>query len=220
MLRLRFLVDIGPRQRSRGVTFSVVSGGVAGAAGAGLLILLLADFCKQVAGSLEPAQGGCAWIACGHEAPLESASVFVIEPAEETTDELVESMGRMLPVLSTSAPLPDRVEVAEIVGCPATTLFVARDGDEGPIVGTLTLAMFRIPTGVRAWIEDVIVAEEAQGRGCGEQLTRYALRAAAAAGARTVELTSRPSRLAANRLYQKLGFVKRETNLYRYDLEV
>jgi ribosomal protein S18 acetylase RimI-like enzyme len=104
------------------------------------------------------------------------------------------------------------------VASPATTLFVARDGERGPIVGTLTLAVFRIPTGVRAWIEDVIVAEEAQGRGCGEQLTREALGAAAAAGARTVELTSRPSRLAANRLYQKLGFVHRETNLYRYDL--
>jgi ribosomal protein S18 acetylase RimI-like enzyme len=145
--------------------------------------------------------------------------VFVIEAATEATDELVEAIGRMLPVLSKSASLPGRAEVAEIVACPATTLFVARDGDSGPIAGTLTLAVFRIPTGVRAWIEDVIVAEETQGRGCGDQLTREALRVAAAAGARTVELTSRPSRLAANRLYQKLGFVRRETNLYRYDLE-
>ena len=81
---------------------------------------------------------------------------------------------------------------------PCTRLLLARDGEGGPIVGTLTLALFRIPTGVRAWMEDVIVAAEVQGRGCGEVLTRAALEIAASCGARTVELTSRPSRQAAN----------------------
>src|ERR1700758_686861 len=105
-----------------------------------------------------------------------------------------------------------------MVASPATTLFVARDGTGGEIVGMLTLILVRIPTGVRAWIEDVVVAEEARGMGCGEALSRAALEAASGAGARTVDLTSRPSRDAANRLYQRLGFEPRETNVYRYDM--
>jgi ribosomal protein S18 acetylase RimI-like enzyme len=141
-----------------------------------------------------------------------------VDAATEATDDVVEAVGRLLPLLSSSAPAPTKAEVEEIIGSPATTLFVARDGEGGPIVGTLTLAIFRIPTAVRAWIEDVIVAEEARGHGCGEALTRAALDKAAGAGARTVELTSRPSREAANRLYQRLGFKARDTNVYRYDL--
>jgi ribosomal protein S18 acetylase RimI-like enzyme len=82
----------------------------------------------------------------------------------------------------------------------------------------LTLVLFRIPTGVRAWIEDVVVDEQARGRGVGQKLTSVALRIAHDRGARTVELTSRPSRQAANRMYQKLGFIARETNVYRLDL--
>ena len=144
--------------------------------------------------------------------------MFVIEAATEATPEVVEAVGRLLPLLSKSASAPTADEVAEIVNSPATTLFMARDGEDGPIVGTLTLALFRIPTGARAWIEDVIVSDSVRGRGCGEDLTRAALDAAAAAGARTVELTSRPTREAANRLYQRLGFKLRETNLYRYEL--
>jgi ribosomal protein S18 acetylase RimI-like enzyme len=127
-------------------------------------------------------------------------------------------LGRLLPLLSRSAPAPSAAEVAEIVSSSATTLFIARADPEGPIVGTLTLAMFRIPSGLRAWIEDVIVAEEARGHGCGEVLTQVALDAARTAGARTVELTSRPTREAANRLYQRIGFTLRETNVYRYEL--
>lgn len=150
--------------------------------------------------------------------PLQSLPVFEIGPARPGDPEVVDAVGRLLPLLSRSAPAPTASEVDEIASSPATTLFVARDGRDGPIVGTLTLAMFRIPTGIRAWIEDVIVSEEVRGRGCGEQLTRAALDAARAAGARTVELTSRPSREAANRLYRRLGFVARDTNVYRFDL--
>jgi ribosomal protein S18 acetylase RimI-like enzyme len=143
--------------------------------------------------------------------------VFVIEEASEVTAELVDAVARLLPLLSSSAP-PSTGALEEMVTSPATTLFIARDGRSGPIVGTLTLALFRIPSGTRAWIEDVIVSDTVQGRGCGEVLTRAALEAAAAAGARTVDLTSRPRREAANRLYQKLGFKVRETNVYRYEL--
>ena len=83
----------------------------------------------------------------------------------------------------------------------------------------MTLAMFRIPTGLRAWIEDVVVDESARGKGVGQQLNERALQIARAAGAKTVDLTSRPSREAANRLYKRIGFVARETNVYRYAME-
>lgn len=98
----------------------------------------------------------------------------------------------------------------------ASTLFVARV--DGRIAGSLTLAMFRIPTGVRAWIEDVVVDESARGHGVGEALNRAALDHARANGAITVDLTSRPSREAANRLYKRMGFEQRDTNVYRYTL--
>jgi ribosomal protein S18 acetylase RimI-like enzyme len=106
--------------------------------------------------------------------------------------------------------------LAEIVSSPATVLLVARD-ERGDIIGSLTLVLFRIPTGVRAWIEDVVVDESVRGQGIGDSLGREALRRAEAAGARTVDLTSRPSREAANRLYQRLGFVQRQTNVWRWE---
>jgi ribosomal protein S18 acetylase RimI-like enzyme len=134
----------------------------------------------------------------------------------EVTAELVEAFARLVPQLSSSSPAPGRAELADVVESPATTLLVART-PEGDIVGTLTLVMFRIPTGVRAWIEDVVVDEVARGRGVGEALNEEALRQAAAAGARSVDLTSRPSREAANRLYRRLGFQLRETNVYRHE---
>jgi len=91
-----------------------------------------------------------------------------------------------------------------LVGWPGNHLLVARLG--GEIGGTLTLVTFPIPTGLRAWIEDVVVDEAGRGCGVGAALTREAIRLALAAGARTVDLTSRPSRAAANRLYERLGF--------------
>ena len=95
---------------------------------------------------------------------------------------------------------------------------MARDGDR--IVGMLTLAVFLIPTGVRAWIEDVVVDEAARGSGVAADLVEAALARSAALGARTVDLTSRPDRAAANRLYLRLGFEVRQTNVYRRTLEV
>ncbi len=132
-------------------------------------------------------------------------------------DELVDALTRLMPQLSSSSPPPTRAEIEEIVASPATELFAAR-GDDGRILGSLTLAVFRIPTGVRAWIEDVVVDSDARGQGLGEKLNQAALDHARSIGAKTVDLTSRPSRVAANRLYQRIGFVARETNVYRYDL--
>ncbi len=137
-----------------------------------------------------------------------------VEVLDKVTDEAVEAFARLLPQLSSSAAPLDRAALEQVVGAPATTILVARSGDT--ISGTLSLVMFPIPTGVRAWIEDVIVDEAARGQGIGEALTVQALRLAEAAGARTVDLTSRPSRQAAGRLYERVGFQARSTRLYRY----
>ena len=142
-----------------------------------------------------------------------------IECVAAVTDELVEAFVRLTLQLSSSNPPPSREHLRAMVASPAITLLVARVPDAaGPIAGTLTLAIFRIPTGLRAWIEDVIVDGGYRGQGIGEALTRAALDVARAAGATTVDLTSRPSREAANRLYQRVGFEKRDTNVYRYKL--
>jgi len=139
-----------------------------------------------------------------------------ITQATTVLDELVAAFARLVPQLSNSAPAPTRAELEAIVESPATTLLLAED-DEGAVIGSLTLALLRTPTGTRAWIEDVIVDESARGQGAGEALVAEAIRLAAEAGARTVDLTSRPSRDAANALYEKIGFRMRETNVYRYD---
>ena len=123
---------------------------------------------------------------------------------------------RLIPQLSVSSTPISAQELEEIIESDATVLFAARSGQE--IVGLLTLAIFRIPTGVRAWIEDVVVDNQARGKGVGDALNRAALAEAERRGAKTVDLTSRPSREAANRLYQRLGFKQRDTNVYRYDL--
>ncbi|HEX4863657.1 MAG TPA: GNAT family N-acetyltransferase [Acidimicrobiales bacterium] len=145
--------------------------------------------------------------------------MLFVDAVEVATPEIAEAISRLLPLLSKSAVPPSEGQIADIVNSPGSTLFVAKDDATGEIVGTLTLVVFRIPSGVRAWIEDVIVAEEARGQGCGEALSRAALDVARIAGARTVELTSRPSREAANRLYRRIGFVERETNVYRYSFD-
>jgi ribosomal protein S18 acetylase RimI-like enzyme len=148
-----------------------------------------------------------------------SAGSVVVEEATEPTPEVIAAIQWLVPQLSRNAPVPTESEIAEIVASPATVLFLARDGTTGEIIGSLTLALFRIPTGLRAWIEDVVVAESARRRGVGEALTWEAIRRAEAVGARTVDLTSRASREAANRLYQRVGFRQRDTNVYRFSRE-
>jgi ribosomal protein S18 acetylase RimI-like enzyme len=148
--------------------------------------------------------------------PAARSRLLRVEIADELSDELVEAIRRLVPQLSSSAPVPTREDLAAIVASPATTLVVATDDDR--IVGTLTLALFRIPSGTRAWIEDVVVDEAARRLGTGEALTREAIRLAGEAGARTVDLTSRPEREAANRMYEKLGFRRRDTNVYRHEI--
>ena len=142
--------------------------------------------------------------------------VTTVEIAQRVDDELVNAFAYLIPQLSSSTPPPSREQLTEMVQSPATLVLVARV--DGRIAGSLTLAMFRIPTGLRAWIEDVVVDGEARGNGVGEALNLFAIEEARKRGAVTVDLTSRPSREAANRLYQRLGFVARDTNVYRFTL--
>ncbi len=146
--------------------------------------------------------------------------MITISEALTVDDELVAAFELLIPQLSRSNPPPRADELRAIVESEASTLLIARDDErDGAIVGSMTLAMFLIPTGRRAWIEDVVVDGDARGKGVGRLLNERALEIANEAGATTVDLTSRPSREAANRLYQRLGFVERETNVYRWQPE-
>jgi len=142
-----------------------------------------------------------------------------VEEVTEPTAEVAAALAALVPELSSSAPPLTEDAVRTIVDSPATILLVARDTTTRSVLGSLTLVVFSAPTGPRAWIEDVVVAPDARGRGIGEALVLSALDRATAAGSRTVDLTSRPSRQAANRLYLRLGFTMRQTNVYRRTLE-
>ena len=135
-----------------------------------------------------------------------------VERVTEADEQLAAAMARLIPQLSATRTPPGLAELAEIAGSPGTSLVVARDGDA--VLGTLTLVLYRVPTGIRGWIHDVVVDEAARGRGVGGALTAEALRHAEDAGAISVELTTREERAEANRLYQRLGFERRETNVY------
>jgi ribosomal protein S18 acetylase RimI-like enzyme len=143
--------------------------------------------------------------------------VIVVEVAESVDDALCEAVSTLIPQLSTSAPPPSMEHLRRVIGDPATTLLLARD--DGYLVGMLTLAAFALPTGMRAWIEDVVVDDASRGLGVATQLVQAALFMADALGAHTVDLTSRPEREAANRLYVHLGFEPRSTNVFRFTLD-
>ncbi len=140
-----------------------------------------------------------------------------VEIATTLTPAIVDAVERLVPQLSRSNPPPTTEELGDVVASPATDLFIAID-NTGTVIGMATLAVFRIPTGLRAWIEDVVVDEAGRGQGVGEALTNAMVERARELGCRTVDLTSRPSREAANRLYKRAGFEQRETNVYRLEV--
>ena len=149
---------------------------------------------------------------------------MTVELITAATPELHEALGRLLPQLSRSAAPMSEADVERFLSQSSVLLFVFRaetaDADgNNPILGMLSLATFEIPTGVRAWVEDVVVDEAARGQGAGLAIVEAAIEHAKTVGARTVDLTSRPTREAANRLYQRAGFQLRETNVYRVTLE-
>jgi ribosomal protein S18 acetylase RimI-like enzyme len=158
----------------------------------------------------EARAGGCA-------ARYYARVTVQVQVLDKVTGEVVEAFGRLIPQLSRSAKPPGQAELDAVVKCPANTVLLARC--DGVITGTMTLVMFPIPTGLRAWIEDVVVDQAARGQGIAETMIQESLRIAGEAGARTVDLTSRLERASAGRLYERLGFKIRETRLYRYAFE-
>lgn len=141
-------------------------------------------------------------------------TTIAIETLDKVTDEAVEAFARLLPQLSSSAAPLEHSALETVISSPTVTVLIARV--DGSIEGSLTLVIFPIPTGVRAWIEDVVVDEAARRHGTAMALTREALRLAEEAGARTVDLTTRPSRVAAGKLYERAGFGQRDTRMFRY----
>jgi ribosomal protein S18 acetylase RimI-like enzyme len=138
----------------------------------------------------------------------------------EMTEELFNACQHLVPQLTHNNPPPTREQLALLLESPTAYLFMAKTPDfENGIVGLATLVLYRVPTGVRAYIEDVVVDEKARGKRIGEALTRACLEKAEQAGAPQVMLTSNPGRSAANRLYQRMGFEERETNVYRYSFK-
>jgi len=142
---------------------------------------------------------------------------ITIEELREVTDDVVDAFARLLPQLSSSAKPLDAAAIKDVVSSSAVTVLLAKSQDK--IIGTLSLVLFRIPTGVRAWIEDVVVDAAAGRQGAGTALVSAAIEQARAAGARSVDLTTRPSRVAAGNLYERAGFTQRDTRVYRYTFD-
>ena len=149
---------------------------------------------------------------------LEEEPLIHVTEIIDITDDVVAAFDRLIPQLSSSNPPPDVDALSTIAADPNTALFVAKDASTGEIVGSLTLAFFRIPTGLQARIEDVVVDGNHRRRGIARLLTEAAIDRARAEGAKRVGLTSRPTREAANALYLSMGFEIRDTNVYRLTL--
>ena len=141
-----------------------------------------------------------------------------IRPVTEVTESLTDAYRVLIPQLSSSSNPPTGEALQRIIESDSAQILIAED-ENGEILGTMTLIIFQIPTGIRAWIEDVVVDSSARGKGIGKKLNLAALELAKQAGAKTVDLTSRPARQEANQLYRSIGFVERETNVYRFSFE-
>ena len=137
-----------------------------------------------------------------------------IDIVTKADEELYEAFQRLVPQLTNNNPPPSLNDLADLVRDSSSTLMVARN-EKQEIVGALTLAVYRGPTGIRSIIEDVIVDTSARGQGIGEALMQRAIEIAKEKGAGNISLTSNPLRESANRLYLRVGFKKRETNAYQ-----
>ena len=143
-----------------------------------------------------------------------------IEKVTGPSEELFHALQRLIPQLGAHKVPPTPEELAVLLSSEGCTMLVAREPDErGAIVGSLCLNVYRVPTGIRSIVEDVVVDESARRKGIGEALMQRALDLAREAGASGLSLTSRPDREAANRLYQSMGFDLRKTNAYHYKLK-
>jgi ribosomal protein S18 acetylase RimI-like enzyme len=143
-----------------------------------------------------------------------------ISKVSELTDEIFDGVCRLIPQLEFHKTAPTHDELTALVNSEASTLLIARHPDENSwIVGMLTVSIYRVPTGVRSIVEDVIVDMEHRKQGAAKALMEKAILHAREAGASGISLTSNPKREAANKLYQSMGFQKRETNAYYLALD-
>ncbi|MDA7790670.1 GNAT family N-acetyltransferase [Opitutales bacterium] len=137
-----------------------------------------------------------------------------IRKVSEQTEKDLREINNLIPQLSQSAKLLTKAEFTSLLNAESTHLYFAEDKEQ--VLGMLSLVTFPIPTGLRGWVEDVVVDTTARGKGVGKLLTMHALKEAQKMGVLTIDLTSRPSRDVANRLYQSVGFSARVTNVYRF----
>lgn len=140
-----------------------------------------------------------------------------ISELTETSSSVLQSINELLPQLSSSAQVISMDRLSELVESDNTLIFIGTD-ENGQILGMLSLIVMKIPTGNKAWIEDVVVDQLARGKGMGKALMNHALEKAKELAVKSVDLTSRPSREKANMLYQSLGYQIRETNVYRHKI--
>ena len=133
-------------------------------------------------------------------------------------ERVFEAVLRLLPQLDPDAVLPDK-EYFESILASENIHFFTGELDNNRIVAMLTIGTYNIPTGTKVWIEDVVVDESQRGKGFGEEIMLFAIDYSKSLGAGSVSLTSRPSRIAANKLYQRIGFIQYETNVYKYLLK-
>lgn len=139
-----------------------------------------------------------------------------IYEAHVVTEAMVNAFKKLIPQLSPNSPVPSKSELENLINSENTSIFLA---EEEGIIGTLTLVFTKIPTGNKVWIEDVVVDNAARGKGVGKELIKFAIEYVTGKGIKQINLTSSPEKIGANKLYQKLGFAKRETNVYRLTIE-
>lgn len=132
---------------------------------------------------------------------------------EDLKPDCLEAINRLIAQLSTSSHTFTEAELNSLIASPQSHLY-ALEYDE-KIIGMVTLCIYQCPTGRKAWIEDVVVDQNHRGKGYGKLMVRKAMEECQNRGNVTLMLTSRPSRIVANQLYQSLGFEKRETNVYK-----
>lgn len=138
-----------------------------------------------------------------------------VEVVRNITDDVQTALARLLPQLNPTLPVPALARLQRLVADPAVTLLVAKDGEE--IVGTTTVIVYTTPFWIKARLDEVVVDANARGKGVGEALVKAALDVGREKGAQVAELQSGrgDARKAAHRLYERLGFKIRDTDVMR-----
>lgn len=139
-----------------------------------------------------------------------------IEQVTKYSAEIAKTIRRLAQQIDDNyKPLSDEDVEEMLTSSSVYSLFFAYDISTKEVLGMVMLLVYRIPYTRKAYLEDLIVDKSFRGRGIGKALLKKAVETAKSKGALYVDLTSRPSRIESNGLYEKFGFKKRETNVYR-----